>query len=167
MLRLLPKCSHAFHLDCIDTWLRSHKNCPVCRAPILVAGTGNGNARASTDESGPSSSRSHEVTRDDDLERDELRETRPIHGDENENIAWKNEARIEMIRVVGDLVDDRVRLDHDLQRIRRSVSLDFSSVCRVIMSSSSSQKEHVSMKKSFSFSGKRSMRKNSCNDPTS
>lgn len=34
-LRLLPKCNHAFHLPCIDTWLRSHTNCPMCRAPIL------------------------------------------------------------------------------------------------------------------------------------
>lgn len=34
-LRLLPKCNHAFHVPCIDTWLRSHKNCPLCRAPIF------------------------------------------------------------------------------------------------------------------------------------
>ncbi|CAN1829208.1 RING-H2 finger protein ATL54 [Linum perenne] len=34
-LRLLPKCSHAFHIPCIDTWLRSHTNCPLCRAPIV------------------------------------------------------------------------------------------------------------------------------------
>lgn len=34
-LRLLPKCTHAFHVPCIDTWLRSHKNCPLCRAPIV------------------------------------------------------------------------------------------------------------------------------------
>ncbi|KAL8193963.1 hypothetical protein R6Q57_026205 [Mikania cordata] len=34
-LRLLPKCSHAFHIPCIDTWLRSHKNCPLCRASII------------------------------------------------------------------------------------------------------------------------------------
>ncbi|XP_021725418.1 RING-H2 finger protein ATL52-like [Chenopodium quinoa] len=34
-LRLLPKCSHAFHVSCIDTWLRSHKNCPLCRAPVV------------------------------------------------------------------------------------------------------------------------------------
>ncbi|XP_019086775.1 PREDICTED: RING-H2 finger protein ATL54-like [Camelina sativa] len=38
-LRLLPKCQHAFHLSCIDTWLRSHTNCPLCRAPIVVANT--------------------------------------------------------------------------------------------------------------------------------
>lgn len=35
-LRLLPKCNHAFHLICIDTWLRSHTNCPMCRAPIVA-----------------------------------------------------------------------------------------------------------------------------------
>ncbi|OMO93305.1 Zinc finger, RING-type [Corchorus olitorius] len=34
-LRLLPKCSHAFHVQCIDTWLRSHSNCPLCRANVI------------------------------------------------------------------------------------------------------------------------------------
>ncbi|XP_019173266.1 PREDICTED: RING-H2 finger protein ATL54-like [Ipomoea nil] len=33
-LRIMPKCNHAFHVSCIDTWLKSHKNCPVCRAVI-------------------------------------------------------------------------------------------------------------------------------------
>lgn len=33
-LRRLPKCGHAFHVTCIDTWLRSHTNCPLCRAAI-------------------------------------------------------------------------------------------------------------------------------------
>ncbi|XP_031496467.1 RING-H2 finger protein ATL52-like [Nymphaea colorata] len=35
-LRLLPKCSHAFHLQCIDRWLRAHVNCPLCRAPVFA-----------------------------------------------------------------------------------------------------------------------------------
>ncbi|XP_076888712.1 RING-H2 finger protein ATL52-like [Bidens hawaiensis] len=34
-LRLLPKCNHAFHIPCIDTWLSSHTNCPLCRAGIM------------------------------------------------------------------------------------------------------------------------------------
>ncbi|XWS38761.1 hypothetical protein CRYUN_Cryun19dG0158000 [Craigia yunnanensis] len=34
-LRLLPKCGHAFHVQCIDTWLKSHSNCPMCRANII------------------------------------------------------------------------------------------------------------------------------------
>ncbi|KAK7300915.1 hypothetical protein RJT34_11767 [Clitoria ternatea] len=35
--RSLPKCGHAFHVECIDMWLSSHRNCPICRAPIVVA----------------------------------------------------------------------------------------------------------------------------------
>lgn len=33
-LRLLPKCSHVFHPQCIDSWLASHVTCPVCRANL-------------------------------------------------------------------------------------------------------------------------------------
>ncbi|KAJ8447448.1 hypothetical protein Cgig2_019442 [Carnegiea gigantea] len=35
-LRILPKCNHAFHVPCIDTWLKSHINCPLCRAPVVA-----------------------------------------------------------------------------------------------------------------------------------
>ncbi|KAJ0011499.1 hypothetical protein Pint_34549 [Pistacia integerrima] len=34
-VRILPGCSHSFHVDCIDIWLRSHANCPLCRAGIF------------------------------------------------------------------------------------------------------------------------------------
>ena len=33
-LRLLPKCNHAFHVPCIDTWLKSQSSCPLCRSNI-------------------------------------------------------------------------------------------------------------------------------------
>lgn len=34
-LRVLPKCRHAFHVPCIDMWLKSHVNCPLCRSNIV------------------------------------------------------------------------------------------------------------------------------------
>lgn len=33
-LRLLPRCSHVFHPECIDEWLGSHVTCPVCRSDL-------------------------------------------------------------------------------------------------------------------------------------
>ncbi|KAI3470678.1 hypothetical protein Pfo_027341 [Paulownia fortunei] len=34
-LRLLPKCDHVFHPECIDAWLESHVTCPVCRSNLV------------------------------------------------------------------------------------------------------------------------------------
>lgn len=36
-IRTLPSCYHMFHVDCIDIWLRSHANCPLCRAGIVCS----------------------------------------------------------------------------------------------------------------------------------
>ncbi|GFY97262.1 RING/U-box superfamily protein [Actinidia rufa] len=33
-VRLLPKCNHGFHVDCIDMWFQSHSTCPICRNPV-------------------------------------------------------------------------------------------------------------------------------------
>ncbi|CAL5046516.1 unnamed protein product [Urochloa decumbens] len=36
-VRTLPKCAHAFHVECIDMWFHSHDTCPLCRAPVVAA----------------------------------------------------------------------------------------------------------------------------------
>nr|XP_018625029.1 E3 ubiquitin-protein ligase ATL31-like isoform X1 [Nicotiana tomentosiformis] len=35
-LRLIPKCDHVFHPECIGAWLKSHVTCPVCRADLTT-----------------------------------------------------------------------------------------------------------------------------------
>ncbi|CAK8533953.1 unnamed protein product [Lathyrus sativus] len=36
ILRLLPKCKHAFHIVCIDHWLEKHSSCPICRHKVNI-----------------------------------------------------------------------------------------------------------------------------------
>ncbi|KAL9175167.1 hypothetical protein ABFS82_02G098500 [Erythranthe guttata] len=75
-LRLLPKCDHVFHPECIDAWLESHVTCPVCRAnlspdqtqtadesPVQVSSESNDNTTTTTINS-RSNSRREEIVID-------------------------------------------------------------------------------------------------------
>lgn len=35
LLRMLPDCSHSFHVACIDAWMKIHATCPMCRTSPL------------------------------------------------------------------------------------------------------------------------------------
>lgn len=44
VIRKLNRCSHKFHISCIDTWLQSNTTCPLCRGsvrPLLIDITNN------------------------------------------------------------------------------------------------------------------------------
>ncbi|CAN1199316.1 RING-H2 finger protein ATL78 [Linum perenne] len=34
-VKILPKCNHGFHVECIDQWLGSHSSCPTCRHSVV------------------------------------------------------------------------------------------------------------------------------------
>ncbi|KAG2540930.1 hypothetical protein PVAP13_9NG589800, partial [Panicum virgatum] len=38
--RILPRCGHRFHAECVDRWFRSHVTCPLCRAVVADGGSG-------------------------------------------------------------------------------------------------------------------------------
>ncbi|KAL2551348.1 E3 ubiquitin-protein ligase [Forsythia ovata] len=145
-LRLLPKCSHAFHVPCIDIWLRSNKYCPLCRAPIVsntnaayqvsaVVDTNSSNLGSGEDEQTDSRLDEHEVganlTGETRIGAENIG-VRPVEDRKLVEMLQKNcvslNARSGTFRVLSDLADHRATVDEALQQtVRRSISMDFSS----------------------------------------
>lgn len=131
-LRLLPKCSHAFHVTCIDTWLRSHKNCPLCRAPIACDVQVDLAVPASSDLS------SREETQVENSENNsgfvsnhqvgeaETSEARGENSKMSVNLPVGNHLRMQ-----SDLVERLQTGEAETQPMRRSVSMDSSSAMAI------------------------------------
>ncbi|KAK4840512.1 hypothetical protein QYF36_010642 [Acer negundo] len=187
-LRLLPKCSHAFHITCIDTWLRSHKNCPLCRAPVINGTIADQASELESNNLNDSDSRNENMVENQEL----------IHVGEGGTSEVRNNGHDDSGFALSPKTrnSDPDSADNNMQPMRRSVSLDSSSAMTIhndvanfilvngnnhqgksknskskmvaksssssvsssISSSGSSslQKGPVSMKRSFSFTGKRS-----------
>jgi hypothetical protein len=55
------RCSHHFHKECIDLWLKNNKNCPLCQQNISTATDVRGNAISSINEAGESSLKNEDL----------------------------------------------------------------------------------------------------------
>ncbi|KAJ9159149.1 hypothetical protein P3X46_024674 [Hevea brasiliensis] len=124
-LRLLPKCSHAFHITCIDTWLRSHTNCPMCRAPIIASPP-----RATSSEGNSASASAGEDTQIAVLENDgeSEREIESTNGELSVGTEEEEEFHDENRR---NRVEELNEVEEGIQPMRRSVSLDSLSAFKI------------------------------------
>lgn len=142
-LRLLPKCNHAFHVPCIDTWLRSHTNCPVCRAGIVsnplanpgsystsransisivvpVVETSDGENSVTGDSNGSSSSE----IQSSDTNIDDLTEFVGVDSHEATCIMGKGNEESKLGKIDNTIEDEKHGIESASAEMRRSVSVN-------------------------------------------
>lgn len=140
-IRLLPKCSHAFHLPCIDTWLRSHSNCPLCRANIVSFNASSSPLPPPVENPSMTNQSSMANQSQRENENVDLAQDQERGCGVNEEMDHHNHVVAKSsLRAYSDLGNSEKRdiiieiRDHErYQTIRRSVSMDHSSQNRVLV----------------------------------
>ena len=135
-LRLLPKCSHAFHIPCIDPWLRSHTNCPLCRAHIVSDGLGStmasGSHSAPANQSGDSLVNIEETQMgnsdvDTQMSQNVLRAGAEDHDHDDQGDCDESKADVTFNDSNGQNDNEEIVENGERRLVRRSVSMDSSS----------------------------------------
>ncbi|CAL0325109.1 unnamed protein product [Lupinus luteus] len=133
-LRLLPKCSHAFHIPCIDTWLRSHKNCPLCRAPVVHDAGANGSGTAvSATETDTSTLGQNHVENMSGTNEEEMGTSHVVESESSTLRIENDDSEGGDIEIPDKMVSnsDKINfhaLEVEIQHMMRSMSMDSSSV---------------------------------------
>ncbi|XP_068637801.1 RING-H2 finger protein ATL52-like [Aristolochia californica] len=149
-LRLLPKCSHAFHVPCIDTWLKSHVNCPLCRANVVSKPEGSSATALNSTSAASSEGSRMEISNDNDGLIEAADQNREFEVQlQREDGRLRTEfpvgvsfPRVDFgIRVYSDLGQNLRSggcatevMDNDMQPVRRSFSLDLSAAALIPLS---------------------------------
>lgn len=137
VIKILPNCNHAFHLDCIDIWLQTNSNCPLCRSSISGNTTSTPFDIIIAPSSSPQSSSQllSNLSSDEDFvvielggEENEVYDSRRSIGhSRNYHSTREMKPKCPYVSIMGDECVDMIRKKDELfsvQPIRRSFSLD-------------------------------------------
>ncbi|CAI0558766.1 unnamed protein product [Linum tenue] len=144
-LRKIPHCGHLFHIDCIDVWLQSNANCPLCRTSISSSSSATGLGSSSDPSPTPYPERI-EIGGDEDYVVIELGNyvTNSRQSSTDRTLRAAQERLEKKGRKVGrkvmtskgDECIDLTRGKEDrfgIQPIRRSFSMDSSADCQLLL----------------------------------